>query len=202
MGSHDDPRRVVSLAERFRALWKADGSSPDVFVFLASHPEATTRDRLEVILIDQKYQGRKGQKRSVGDYLAALPDPVDVPGILAQLTQGESQTPHLEESPVESETTVLPLESSSLTMSRDATCDAPTAPGEQTEQRPSGSRLLDAMRLDWSVATELFTTADAARLGSEELSLVELRRRQLGNARRRWLHGRQYGKVYDTGSPG
>ncbi len=175
MGSHDDPRRVVSLAERFRALWKADGSSPDVFVFLASHPEATTRDRLEVILIDQKYQGRKGQKRSVGDYLAALPDPVDVPGILAQLTQGESQTPHLEESPVESETTVLPLESSSLTMSRDATCDAPTAPGEQTEQRPSGSRLLDAMRLDWSVATELFTTADAARLGSEELSLVELR---------------------------
>ncbi len=174
MGSPDDPQRVVSLAERFRALWKAGGSSPDVFAFLAAHPEATARDRLEVILIDQKYQGRKGRKRSVSDYLAALPDPVDLPGILAQLTQGESQTPHLEEDPVDSEATSLPLESSSLTMSRDATCDAPTAQGEQTEGQPSGSRLLDAMRLDWSIATEPLTTADAARLGSEELGSVEL----------------------------
>ena len=203
MGSPDDPQRVVSLAEALRALWKAGGSSPDVFAFLAAHPEATTRDRLEVILIDQKYQTRKGRERSVSDYVAALPDPVDVPEILTQLTQGESQTPHLEENPVDSETTAPPLESSSLTMSRDATCNAPAAQGEQTDGQPSGSGLLDAMRLDWSAATELLTTADAARLSSEELGSVRPeRRRQFGNARPRWLPGRQYGKVYDPRPPG
>jgi serine/threonine protein kinase len=175
MGSHDDPQRVVPLAEHFRALWEAGGASPDVFAFLASHPEATTRDRLEVILVDQKYQWRQGRKRSIGDYLAALPDPVDLPGILAQLSQGESQTPPCEDNPAESETAALPLESSSLTTSGSVTFDEPTARREQTEEQAAVSGLSAAMGVDWSVATELLTTADAARLASEELGSVELR---------------------------
>jgi eukaryotic-like serine/threonine-protein kinase len=114
MGSHNDPQRAVPLAEHFQALWEAGGSLPDVFAFLASHPEATMHDRLEVILVDQKYQWQNGRRRSVSEYLAVLPEPIDLPGILTELTQG-------------------------------------------------------------SVATELLTTADAARLVSEELGSVELR---------------------------
>jgi serine/threonine protein kinase len=175
MGSHDDPQRVVSLAQRFRALWEASGSPPDVFAFLASHPEATIQERLEVILIDQKYHGREGRKRSVSDYLAALPDPVDPPGHFEQLPQGKSRTPHPGETPVESETSALPLESSSLTLSRGATFDPPAAQKDQKEGQPTVSGLLDAMGVDWSVATELLTTADAARLASEDVGSVELR---------------------------
>ena len=104
MGSHDDSQRVGSLAERFRALWEAGGSSPDVFAFLASYPEATIHDRLEVILIDQKYQALKGQPRSVAEYLTALPDFVELPGILTQFASGESQTPDLDEAPAQPET--------------------------------------------------------------------------------------------------
>jgi serine/threonine protein kinase len=77
-------------------------------------------ERLDVILVDQKYQRRQGQQRSVSDYLTALPEPID---------QGQ------------------------------------TAVG----------RLADATEAGWSAATELLTTADAARLASEELGSVELR---------------------------
>jgi serine/threonine protein kinase len=114
MALHDQPQRAMPLAEHFQALWEAGGSSPDVFAFLASHPEATVHERLEVILVDQRYQQRQGRRKSVRDYLAALPEPIDLPGTLSQLAQG-------------------------------------------------------------SIATELLTTADAARLVSEELGSVELR---------------------------
>ena len=175
MGSHDDSQRVGSLAERFRALWEAGGSSPDVFAFLASYPEATIHDRLEVILIDQKYQALKGQPRSVAEYLTALPDFVELPGILTQFASGESQTPDLDEAPAQPETSARPLESSSLTIPRSVTFGTPTAKGEQAEEKPAGSWVLDAIGWDWSVTTQLLTTADVAKLASEELGSVELR---------------------------
>ena len=41
-------------ALEFSKLWTTESAGPDVFAFLASHPEITDIERLDVLLVDQR----------------------------------------------------------------------------------------------------------------------------------------------------
>ena len=49
MGSNSDSSEVDRPVERFSRLWGPDAPVPDVFTFLASCPEISLADRLEVL---------------------------------------------------------------------------------------------------------------------------------------------------------
>jgi serine/threonine protein kinase len=62
------------LAAQFDKLWEAGGVAPDVFAFLSSHPGLAARDRLELLLIDQRRRWLRGQQLPLRVYLSACPD--------------------------------------------------------------------------------------------------------------------------------
>ncbi len=79
-----------ALAERFAALWNAKpGEPPDLLAFLNGYPQASTRERVAVILVDQRERLRAGIGRSVKDYLAALPELAADPNLTSELVKGE-----------------------------------------------------------------------------------------------------------------
>jgi len=169
MDSHSDKQSMVSLTERFRSLWEADRSMPDVLDFLASHAEASSNERLEIILVDQEYRSSRGQRLSISDYLAAAPDLARRPEILAQLAKVESPAPLTEANPEASKTSAGPMKSSQAGMAAGMTLGEQTTKGDTGagETDPSAMRELPEKTLP--VETELLTTGDAIRLASDEL---------------------------------
>ena len=74
MESNSDPDSKVRPAERFSRLWEDGVSTPDVFAFLASQPDALSIDRLEVLLIDQEERWRRDKALPLRIYLSAFSD--------------------------------------------------------------------------------------------------------------------------------
>ncbi len=69
--AHDAAPRA--LAARFEELWGTGATPPDVFAFLAEHADASVTEQLEVALIDQHHQWKRGQGRAVEEYCRRLP---------------------------------------------------------------------------------------------------------------------------------
>jgi eukaryotic-like serine/threonine-protein kinase len=61
-------------AERFSRLWQDRVSTPDVFSFLAAHPDLLSIDRLEVLLVDQVERWQRGNALPLRIYLSAFAD--------------------------------------------------------------------------------------------------------------------------------
>jgi eukaryotic-like serine/threonine-protein kinase len=74
MDVNSDENSKDRLADRFARLWDGGVSTPDVFAFLASHPDALSIDRLEVLLIDQEQRWRRGKGLPLRIYLSAFTD--------------------------------------------------------------------------------------------------------------------------------
>ncbi len=68
------PSARGSLQDRFLRLWADPASPPDVFSFLADHPEATAAERADVVLLDQQQRQRIGRLLPVEEYLARVPE--------------------------------------------------------------------------------------------------------------------------------
>ncbi len=67
-------QRTESLAEHFSRLWQESASHPDIFAFLAAHPDVLSVDRLEVILADQVARWQRGKALPIRVYLSAYSD--------------------------------------------------------------------------------------------------------------------------------
>jgi eukaryotic-like serine/threonine-protein kinase len=169
MDSHSDPQSMVSLPERFRSLWEAGGSIPDVLAFLASHAEASSNERLEIILVDQEYRSSRGRGLSISDYLAAAPDFACRPEILAQLTKGESQAPGIEANPEASKTTDWPMNVSQVGLAVGTTLDEQTTQVDTEAGQTTQSATREVPEKTLPVETELLTTADTIRLASDAM---------------------------------
>ncbi len=68
-----DTETPLSLAAQFEALWRSAPEPPDVFAFLAEHPDASAEEQAEVALVDQYYQWKHGVQRTVEEYCQRLP---------------------------------------------------------------------------------------------------------------------------------
>ena len=79
----------VGLAAKFAALWESQESPPDVFAFVQQHSQASSTDKLQVLLKDQERRWRTDQPVRVEDYLARLPELVADPELKLQLAIGE-----------------------------------------------------------------------------------------------------------------
>ena len=77
------------LSHRFTTLWDAVAESPDVFAFLDEHSTASSQDRLDVLLIDQRRRPESGASLSSEDYLRACPDIESDPLLKLELVCGE-----------------------------------------------------------------------------------------------------------------
>src|SRR5881628_2203813 len=93
-----DAGTAASLAERFAGLWDefstpgaSGGEAPDVVAFLGEHPDATTTDRLAVVLVDQRARLRAGRGRLVEDYLREVPELAAHAALAAELVRGEQR---------------------------------------------------------------------------------------------------------------
>jgi serine/threonine protein kinase len=78
-----------TLTDEYDALWSGSESLPDVCAFLAAHPEATPRDRLDVLLVDQARRWQAGTPKPAEDYLAEHPDLARDPESRLDLVYGE-----------------------------------------------------------------------------------------------------------------
>ena len=87
----------TSLDETYSAAWSDlgegvgidDDSLPSAADFLASHPDASLAERLEVLLADQMLRWRRGCPKLIGDYLAEHPTSTGEPETILKLIQGE-----------------------------------------------------------------------------------------------------------------
>ena len=87
----------TSLDETYSAAWSGlgegvgidDDSLPSAADFLASHPDASLAERLEVLLADQMLRWRRGCPKLIGDYLAEHPTSTGEPETILKLIQGE-----------------------------------------------------------------------------------------------------------------
>jgi eukaryotic-like serine/threonine-protein kinase len=82
-------RGAASPAARFDELWDGSDSPPDVLTFLASLPDASPHDRLDVLLVDQHRRSRAGRRLPAEDYLRACPDIASDPALKLDLVYGE-----------------------------------------------------------------------------------------------------------------
>lgn len=73
MAKSDHPEPSAGLAARFQAAWESDPSPPEVFDFLASHPERTAMELLAVIRVDQRFRWLRGKPLSLRVYLGHFP---------------------------------------------------------------------------------------------------------------------------------
>ncbi len=77
------------LAGQFAALWESGGPSPDFVSFLEAHPDATPRERLDVLLIDQEYRWQSRSTLPVDAYLRAFPSIAERPDDVDALVRAE-----------------------------------------------------------------------------------------------------------------
>src|SRR4051794_28465813 len=89
MSSNADKTTGKSLADRFSTLWENGGPSPDVFAFLDVHLDAGQRERLDVLLVDQRFRWRTGSVLAVECYLRAIPDAANDAGFADELRRQE-----------------------------------------------------------------------------------------------------------------
>jgi eukaryotic-like serine/threonine-protein kinase len=82
------PQSSSQLAEKFAALWSAEEIS-DVFDFLDSHRDATARDKLGVLLVDQAERWRRDIAISVEEYLEQVEAVAGDQSLKLQLIVGE-----------------------------------------------------------------------------------------------------------------
>lgn len=160
---------MASLPGRFRSLWEAGGSIPDVLAFLASHAEASSNERLEIILIDQQYRSDRGQELSINDYLAVAPDVAGRPEILAQLNKSGPPAPGAEANADESKTTDRPTKVCQVGMAMGTTFDDQTTKEDTAAGQAPRSATRDVPETTLSVGTELISTADTLRLASDAM---------------------------------
>ena len=81
----------IGLASEFAALWESSGSPPDVFAFVQQHSDASSSEKLNVLLKDQQQRWKTVQPLRVEDYLVQLPELATDPDLKLQLAIGEFQ---------------------------------------------------------------------------------------------------------------
>ena len=86
-----DANRPATLADRFANIWDSATIPPDLVAFLAAHPQATSLDRLDVLLIDQRRRVVAGMPRPAEDYLKACPDVGADPSLKLELVYQEQR---------------------------------------------------------------------------------------------------------------
>src|SRR4051812_23563736 len=89
MADAADPATPPTLADRFAALWDSAPVPPDLAGFLAAHPAATSLDRLDVLLLDQRRRADAGRPRPVEEYFGACPDVAADPALKFELVYHE-----------------------------------------------------------------------------------------------------------------
>ncbi len=89
MGSDSGTSEVDRPVERFSRLWGPDAPVPDVFAFLASYPQISLADRLEVLLADQRHRWMRGQPLPLRVYLSAYPEIAERGELIRALVDGE-----------------------------------------------------------------------------------------------------------------
>ena len=65
---------------------------PDVFRFLASHPDADSSERVDALLIDQQYRWRRGEPLPLQAYLRGFPDIAARPVLVRRLVEGDQSS--------------------------------------------------------------------------------------------------------------
>lgn len=91
MGSATESSEVDRPVDRFSRLWGPDAPVPDVFAFLASCPELSLVERLEILLADQRLRWIRGQSLPLRVYLSAFPDIAERGEMVRALVDGERQ---------------------------------------------------------------------------------------------------------------
>ncbi len=61
MDEHRSPKPPGTISQQFQALWDVGTTPPDVFRFLASHPDADSSERIAALRIDQQYRWSRGE---------------------------------------------------------------------------------------------------------------------------------------------
>ncbi len=82
----------TSLPQEFELLWESGNGSPDVFAFLAEHPDSNESDVLAVLLHDQQRRWQTNQPLRVEEYLQQLPALASNSHAKVQLAKGEFQS--------------------------------------------------------------------------------------------------------------
>ncbi|HUG90234.1 MAG TPA: protein kinase [Planctomycetaceae bacterium] len=77
------------LVRLFAALCETSDTPPDVFAFLAEYPEATVRQRADVLLFDQFNRWRQGLGEPVETYFSRCPDVAEHDGLCLELIAEE-----------------------------------------------------------------------------------------------------------------
>ncbi len=62
------------MSDDFQLLWQDNGTPPNVFAFLAKHPDLDVAQRAAVLLQDQHYRWKTDTPLRVEDYLAQVPE--------------------------------------------------------------------------------------------------------------------------------
>jgi CRP-like cAMP-binding protein len=89
MGRSSDSKCSRSRAAEFASLWAEADAPPDVIRFLQSAPNATLREKADVLLVDQRNRWRRGIGMSVEEYLERVPEIADVDTIKFELITEE-----------------------------------------------------------------------------------------------------------------
>jgi eukaryotic-like serine/threonine-protein kinase len=92
MVEHGDAAVASALATRFGTLWGSGDARPDVFEFLGSNPGASSAERLDVLLTDQRLRSRAGCLLPAEEYLRACPDIASDPALKLDLVYGEHRS--------------------------------------------------------------------------------------------------------------
>ena len=92
MDGHPFPKPTGNLSERFQALWESGTNPPDVFRFLASHPDADSSERIDALRIDQQYRWRRGEPLPLQAYLRGFPDIAARPDLVRRLVEGDQSS--------------------------------------------------------------------------------------------------------------
>jgi len=79
----------AGLVRRYAVLCEAEDELPDLQDFLAGFPTATSRQKADVVLIDQAIRWRDGRGPLVEDYFAGFPDVAAEPTLKLELILAE-----------------------------------------------------------------------------------------------------------------
>lgn len=79
------------MIEDFQLLWQGDDAPPDVFGFLARHPDSNVAQRVAVLIQDQQYRWKTDTPLCVEDYLAKVPELANESQHVLDLVIGEFQ---------------------------------------------------------------------------------------------------------------
>ena len=165
MSQGDEMRSVAGLAQKFAELW-GESETPDVFAFLANNTVAASREKADVLLVDQNQRWQLGRPRPLEEYFAKCPDVASNRKLKLELVREEfgyveaaEQSPNLHQfisrfPDLRDELlkTFQPSEVISdtvdVSMDRLASTIVPTRGERRTPSEPSGKRFGDYELLD------------------------------------------------------